>query len=131
MDERKMVFDNLYDALRHLVQGCGGMKKIGADLFPHKPPEAAHRYLSDCLNPCRSEKLDLDQVMHILTIGRDNDCHAAVEYICEELGYTRPEISLNDKSRAEVLAEYEAARKRIADIYHSMGADARELRAVR
>ena len=51
---------------------------------------AAHekRWLADCLNADRRERLDPDQVLWILREGRKIGCHAAMHYLCADSGYS-------------------------------------------
>ena len=41
----------------------------------------------DCLNPSRSEKLELSQMMAVLAWAKDVGFHAPMQWICGEIGY--------------------------------------------
>jgi len=90
VEQQPLFFEDIYDAFRYLVQVCGGAKKVGAILFPEKGPEAAGRYLMDCLNSGRSEKLDFEHMTMLLRIGREGGCHGAIEFVCSGAGYSKP-----------------------------------------
>lgn len=75
------------DALRAAVQALGGAKQVGAILWGDKTPDNAARLLLDCLNPSRSEKLDLSQTMRVLALAKAAGCHGPMQWICGEVGY--------------------------------------------
>ena len=90
MEQPPLFFEDVYDALRFVVQTSGGAKKIGTALYPEKTPDAAGRFIMDCLNPGRHEKLDPEQLMVLLRIGQEAGCHVAVHYLCGATGYSQP-----------------------------------------
>jgi argininosuccinate lyase len=81
------AFDDVHHALADVVQALGGFKRVGTRLWPEKSPDSAGRYLADCLNSSRLEKLSLEHVLLLLRLGREANCHAAMHYICGETGY--------------------------------------------
>lgn len=83
-----LFHESLSDALREVVLALGGTKKVGAQMRPEKTIDDAARWLADCLNQDRREKLDPDQVLWILREGRKIGCHAAMHYLCAEAGYS-------------------------------------------
>lgn len=90
MEQQPLFFESVFDALKHITHVVGP-KTAGAALFPTKPnPEAAARSLSDKLNSHHGEKLDIEQVIHLLRLGKDAGCHVAIEYICSASGYSKP-----------------------------------------
>lgn len=92
-DQNRLFFDDLNDALRTVVQALGGMKAVGIRLWPDKAPDAAGRYLADCLNAAKSEKLSGDQILLLLRWGHDIGVHAGMQYIAQEAGYEITPIS--------------------------------------
>lgn len=80
----------LNDALIELVKTLGGSKVVGVKLWPAKGIEAAQRHLLACLNSERSEKLALEEVVHIMRLGREAGQHSALVWLCQELGYAIP-----------------------------------------
>lgn len=86
-DQSRLFYDDTSDALRTVVQALGGSKTVGCKLWPDKTPDAAARYLSDCLNHAKAEKLSPDQMLLLLRWGHDTGCHAAMQYIAQEAGY--------------------------------------------
>lgn len=75
------------DALRAAVQALGGAKQVGTLIWPEKTPDNAGRLLLDCLNPSRSEKLDIGQTMRLLRLARDIGFHGPMTWLCGEVGY--------------------------------------------
>lgn len=84
-------YESPEDAIKAAVQHLGGAKVVGGMLWPDKSPDAARTRLLDCLNPARSERLDLSEGMFILRKAREAGCHGPFSWIGAELGYeTRP-----------------------------------------
>lgn len=75
------------DALKAAVQALGGAKAVGSKLWPDKSADTAGRLLSDCLNPFRSEKLELSQLMMIFRMAHEAGVHEAMLWICANSGY--------------------------------------------
>lgn len=57
MEQERLFFDDIADAIRVTVQALGGNKVMGCKVWPEKAPDAAARHLSDCLNAHKPEKL--------------------------------------------------------------------------
>lgn len=86
---QQMLFhESFNDALRDIVQVLGGTKKVAAQMRPEKTIDDAARWLADCLNTDRREKLDPDQVLWLLREGRKAGCHSGIHYLCAESGYS-------------------------------------------
>ncbi len=80
-------FDSPEDALKAIIQQLGGIKKVGPLLFPDKSVDAAARYLLDCVNHDRQEKLALTQIMMLLRLAHEAGYHAAYAWLSGEIGY--------------------------------------------
>lgn len=104
MQEQPLFHEDFRDALRHLVKALGGYEVVGADLWPSKLRKQAGNWLSDCLNPERPAKLDLEEVSALLRLGREAGIHCAIYQLCDELSYERPSITA-PKTQRQVLAE--------------------------
>ncbi len=74
-----MQQDTPEDVLRACINRLGGMKSVAVLLRPEfeERPEAAGRWLSDCLNDDKREKLSLQQVIFLLRRARDAGFHEA------------------------------------------------------
>lgn len=90
MDRPDVWYETLEDALVEIVSACGGPKKVGGALWPYKTVNAARILLLHCLDPERSEKLDMSQLVFVMRQGRLAGCHAAMNFLAKELGYEAP-----------------------------------------
>ncbi len=101
------MFEPLYedelDAARDAVKHLGGAKKVGAILWPDKPPEAAARHLHDCLNPARPERLSPSQLLLLMRLARQAGFHGLTAYLLREAGYAPP-VPVHPQSEADLLA---------------------------
>ena len=116
MSQDALFYESLADALRAVVQALGGTKAAGCRLWPEKTPESAHRTLLDCLNESRPEKLSPEQVLWLLAAGRKVGCHAAMNYLAREAGYSDPLPIEPDDERARLQREYIEATKALQAI---------------
>jgi transposase len=90
MDQEKLFHEDWRDALKHLVKALGGFDAVGIEIWPAKTRKAAGAWLSDCLNPERPAKLDLEEIQKLLQMGRDRDLHVGLYQLVDDLGYARP-----------------------------------------
>lgn len=116
MSQDALFYESLADALRAVVQALGGTKAAGCRLWPEKTPESAHRTLLDCLNEARPEKLSPEQVLWLLAAGRKVGCHAAMNYLAREAGYSDPLPVEPEDERARLQREYIEATKMLQTI---------------
>lgn len=106
--QEELFHEDWRDALRHLVKAIGGVETVGANLFPNKTRKAAGTWLSDCLNPERPAKLDLEDIEALLHLGRERGVHCGIHILCDHVGYTRPQQAA-PKSPKTLLLEKQAA----------------------
>jgi hypothetical protein len=120
-------FDSPEDALKAAVQALGGAKAVGHQLWPDKGIDASARLLLDCLNPSRSEKLELSQIMRILSLAHQQGYHTAALWFTHQIGYdARPITPAEEVDRlttvvetsAKTLAGALAALERIQNTNH-------------
>ena len=90
MSQQPLFCESLYEALQAAVMGCGGYKKVGAELWPSLPVDRAGRDLSDCLNPDNARKLSLDELMSLLGRARREGIHTAAAFVMRDAGYADP-----------------------------------------
>ncbi|WP_186211140.1 hypothetical protein [Burkholderia gladioli] len=94
------------DALKAAVQALGGAKKIGPMLWPDKSTDTAARLLLDCLNPARSEKLDLSQTMMVFRLARDAGYFAPFQWFALEIGFeAKPANKAEEENRITTVIE--------------------------
>ena len=87
MIQEALFFESIYEAMKSVVVRAGGNKAVGCRLRPTKTPEAAGRWLADCLNPARDERLEPEDFIALLRMGRELGHHAAMQYLATESGY--------------------------------------------
>ena len=91
MDRHPALFhETLDDALREVIDTLGGPKRVGPQMRPEKAPDAAGRWVLDCLNPDRDARFDPDQVLWLLREARRIGCHAGARFLMREAGYAEP-----------------------------------------
>lgn len=112
--------NTLNDALIEVVKLLGGSKSVGVKLWPAKGVEAAQRHLLACLKSERAEKLAIEEVVHIMRMGRDAGHHGAMTWLCEELGYTNPTPISRDDEVVRVSLQLAEATKALSHIAKRM-----------
>lgn len=115
MTQQPLFCEDIYEALRTIGQAYGGPKRVGALLWPELPIAQAAQRWNDCLNRTRPEKLDPEQVLAVLKIGRQIGCHAGTHFIAEQCGYRFEPIEPEDE-RAALQREYIQAVKTLESI---------------
>lgn len=97
MNQQPLFCDDFFEALKTIGQAFGGSKKMGAFLWPDKPIDKASELWANCLNRARPEKLDPEQVLLVLKIGRQIGCHAGIQFISEHCGYKYEPVEPEDE----------------------------------
>lgn len=109
-----MRYDSPEEVLRTCIEHMGGFKSVGVWLRPEleERPETAGRWLADCLNDEKREKLSLQQVTFILRRARDAGFHEGMHAWNRLCGYS-PCRPLNDSDELVMLQRQamEAAMK--------------------
>ena len=108
MEQQDLIHEDWRDALRHAVKALGGMDTVGIEIWPGKTRKAAGAWLSDCLNPERAAKLDLEEIQQLLRMARDRGVHLGLHFLCDELGYGRPPPVEPADQQAEIARQMEA-----------------------
>ena len=122
MEQQPLFFEDVYEALRHLVQSCGGAKQVGHAIYPAKPVDQAATALLDTLNPNRREKLDPEQLIQLLAIGRQQDCHSAVHFIARSLGYSEPHPIDPEDEKALLMRDFNQHVDKLDALYRRIKA---------
>lgn len=115
MNQEPLFFDDIREALRHVVATLGGAKVVGSKMRPDLKPEHAARWLNDCLNNDRREHLHLDQLLQLLRMGREGGAHAAMTYLADDAGYKATPVEPADE-HSELMRQYVAAAKAMGEI---------------
>lgn len=99
-------------ALESVVRQLGGSKAVAPRIWPDKPVIQAQTLLCNCLNDERPEKLDFSQVLFILKLAKERGIHEGMEYIAEEVGYSKPQpIEPRDELAELLRVNLEAKRE--------------------
>lgn len=117
-----LLVEDLPTAIRAVIQALGGSKRCGAMLRPELAADDAGRWLRDCLDDQRREKLSLDQFLLLLVEGRRVGCHVAMAYLAEQAGYAPPQPVEPADEAAELHREFIAAVARLGTIERRLGA---------
>lgn len=98
-----LMYEDELDAARDAIKHLGGAKKVGPMVWPDKTPEAASRYLLDCLNPSRAERLSPSQLLMLMRLAREVGFHGLTAYLLREAGYSPP-VPVEPQSEAYLLS---------------------------
>jgi len=106
-----LMHESISDALREVVQACGGSKPVGQKMRPELPIEQAAGWVRDCLNPEKRDKFSADQVVLLLRMGREVGAHAGMLYLARECGYADPQPIEPESEVARLQRDYIEATK--------------------
>lgn len=110
MTQNELFHDDIYSALRSVVEMLGGAKRVASRLRPNDDPMDAERWLLDCLNPRRKHKLDLAEFMQIFGMSVEADIHVLAGFFGMRFNYEFRIVTPEDK--AAKAAEEFASMKR-------------------
>lgn len=100
-----LIIDTLNDAIRDTARAIG-VKRIAKELWPVKSEEEAARYLADCLNPDRLQKLSGEEIMLIARRGREQGVYLITAFINAETGFAPPIPIEPEDEKAELQRRY-------------------------
>ena len=130
MQQRRMFFESASDALDATVKSLGGYKTVGSKLRGDMAPDRASQWLRDCLNSDRRERLDPDQLMALVLLGREAGCHDFAEYFAQVAGYA-PMVPLTQEDLAQrAIAEGAQAMQTIVNLVATLKAQGVDLGAL-
>lgn len=99
----ELFHEDVRDAFRHVIKALGGCEAVGEQTHPAKTRKAAGSWTSDCFNPERDAKPDIEDWMLILRLARKAGIHTAIYQICDEAGYERPKLAASKSPRTLLL----------------------------
>ena len=114
--QQSFLHETLAEALRQDIGNAGGMKVVGAVLWPEIPTDQAAGKLRDATNPERREKLSPDQMAHVMKMSRAVGSHAALTFLCRSTGYADPVAVEPEDERARMQREFVEATKSLAQM---------------
>lgn len=88
--QQNLWHDTPEQALRSAVDALGGFKRVGSEIWPALPADAAGRKLSQCLDDDRPEKLSLSELCMVLRMARTKGIHVAAAFLMTDAGYADP-----------------------------------------
>ena len=112
--------ESLNEALVDCIKATGNSKEYGAMLWPEKPVKDAQNLLLACLNDLRPEKLAPDQAMFIGRIAKSRGCNIFMDFLAENLGYTKPTPITKEDEKAQLQREFIEAQKSFASLSKRM-----------
>jgi hypothetical protein len=120
MSQQSLFFESVYDALNAVVIASGGFKKVGAELWPQKDPHTAATDLRHSLEPSRREKLDPEQFLYLLKVGKANGCDLGMYYTADDVGYSRPSPLTEEQEEIEIRDDLRVVSERLKRIEKRM-----------
>lgn len=106
-----LFVEDYYEAIRATVQALGGFKPVGHDLKPDLAPDAAGRWLADCCNPEKREKLSPTELAYIRRRARAARVHILAAYEMRDAGYAEPQPVEPEDERAALMRQFVEASK--------------------
>lgn len=123
-DQIPLFVEDYYEAIRATVQSLGGFKRVGADMKPDLAVDAAGRWLADCCNAEKREKLSPTELSYIRRVARQAGVHVLAAFEMRDAGYADPVPVEPEDERAALQRDFiqhtkamEAMLKRL----HSLG----------
>lgn len=115
-----MFVEDLNDAIRDTIKAMGGYKQVGYEMRPELGVEAAGRWLSDCCNPDRRDKLSPEQVAFIRRRARQQGIHILAAFEAKDAGYAPPRPIEPEDERAELMREFNRKATEVAELMKQM-----------
>lgn len=120
MQQQPLIIDSLNDAIRDTARTIGP-KRIAKELWPTKGEEEAARYLNDCLNPERAQKLSGEEIVLIARRGREIGCYYITAYFCAATGFAPPIPLDPEDEKAELQRQFIEYAKRMEALAAKIG----------
>lgn len=110
-DQVPLFVEDYYDAIRATVEGLGGFKRTGHALKPDLSPDAAGRWLADCCNADKREKLSPTELGFLRRRARQAGVHVLAAFEMRDAGYADPVAIEPEDERAALMREFVEATK--------------------
>ena len=101
-EQPRLFHESLHDAVKDDVRAIGGTKVVAGRLRPEMPVDHATRWLLDCMNPDRREKLDGDQLVLVMRWAREFGSFATAQYVMQQAGFERPRPLNREQEKASL-----------------------------
>lgn len=109
--QNELFHESVTDAFRSAIAMMGGFEAVGHEIWPAKSRKAAGALLSDVLNVDRNNKFSLDEMVLFMRIARDRGVHLPMYFLCDEIGYNKPQPVDTADQKGEVARQMEAAAR--------------------
>jgi hypothetical protein len=119
-DQIPLFVEDYAEAIRATVQALGGFKRVGADMKPDLAADAAGRWLADCCNSEKREKLSPSELAYIRRRARLEGCHILACFEAREAGYADPQPITAEDEAAQLQREFVQASKLMAGLFARM-----------
>lgn len=110
-DQIPLFVEDLSEAIRATVQALGGFKAVGHSLRPDRGVEEAGRWLADCLNSAKRERLDPEQLAWIRRTARQKGVHILAAFEMRDAGYAPPTPVEPEDERAMLQRQFVEAMR--------------------
>lgn len=110
-DQIPLFVEDYSEAIRAAVQALGGFKRVGAELKPDLAADAAGRWLADCCNPDKREKLSPTELAFIRRRARLEGVHVLAAFEMRAAGYADPQPVTDEDEAAQLQREFIQATK--------------------
>lgn len=101
-------------------RAMGGFKRLGADMKPDLAVDAAGRWLADCCNPEKREKLSPTELAYIRRRARAEGVHVLAAFEMRDAGYADPLPVEPEDERAALQRDFIQHTKRLERMLQRM-----------
>lgn len=115
-----LFVEDLNEALRATINALGGYKSVGVELRPEKTAVDAGKWLADCLNPDKRDKLDPEQLAYIRRKARQAGCHVLAAFEMQDAGYAPPVAIEPEDERAALIRQFNESVKALEVIQRAI-----------
>lgn len=110
-EQQPLFLEDLDEAIRQTIHGLGGMKKVGHALRPEMSAVDAGKWLANCLNEDKRDRLSPAQLAYIRRAARVEGVHILAAYEAQDAGYAPPVPIEPEDERALLQREFVQASK--------------------
>lgn len=115
-----LFVEDLNEALRATIMALGGYKSVGVELRPEKSAIDAGKWLADCLNAEKRDRLTPDQLAYIRRRARQANVHILAAFEMQEAGYAPPVAVEPEDERAALIRQFNESVKALEVIQRRM-----------
>jgi len=119
-----MFVDDLNEAIRATINALGGMKEVGSKLKIELDPVDAGKWLANCVNTAKRDRLNPDQLAYIRRKARAAGCHILAAFEAQDAGYAPPQPIAPEDEAAQLQREFIASVKALETIQAKLARNA-------